>query len=1122
MAEDDDESFGDFTFAAFPTNSLNTQFTPPKSIAPAEDDEWGDFVEYPSGSEPSSASSLTQSKPSDPFGFSPNTASVSESPSKSEQAKKTTGWVKPSGALPLSLFGEEEDADEEEKGKPAKEDTNTKVRNGSNANLGYGFDSTISNLYNQKLKSENGSLSKSNKLVGLDSVNSNSKKSALQSNGLGFDPNLGSPCVSRVQSLNCLASLNGEGQQMRTQSTGLFLDSNNLSCFADVSSSNFTMSKPDFGVSKSNLNGLNRTFSADAVTSLNDQGLQIKTGSTGLVFESHALSSSANFTSSGFGVWNPDFHMSKSNQNGLSRTSSLDVPTNLNDQGRNVGIGLSLIGLSDSSAATSSSVWNADINRSKSNQTGLNRTLSLDGLTSLHDQRQQIKTENGGLVPNSNGSSSSANASSSTFGGWNFDFGGFGSAVEMSNFRSNVGGLNSNFNAVGSSADLDDAHNNSDDDEDGWEFKDAYSISKVGDCNIKATSEAKQEREANAFSFDFHNGLNGSVNLFATSNGLETSDSKAHHAGEMQAYSSGFGNSLNSSIDLFAMSSQPIDLYGISAVQPDNIFGSDIEPSMASKKVYSSASDGRGEQKESNDAVDPHPVVGSAESDEDFGEFTTASSDSGLKLEEEWMVNDVAHPELQASESDDKDQVKESKLENHKGALPLSIFGDEELEIDGSSNTEDIFVPHNASYSKNDRSPHSNISINDLISNLYSEAEQTSPVHSVQVPNSISDSPKDSVSNSNLLNCEDDLDDGEWEFKDGSSQMRLYNDISLLTSEEPTQRSFSNLNLDNYLDLYTKLRNELCYHAKCHLDDLKTARSNDGLPVEEANFLTLNKEIEEACKDFDQDIAKCKGDHLEGYLSHNACMGAFIEILQESKFQVLESEYHLSRRLLLVENDLETTVDLIRHATMMLKILKSGSLEEQSIYVSVWYKMISVCAQELQHGSCIWKKILEMNAQSHMLSHPRGRAFIWALGEIYRVTVVLEASVKLCRPWTWLDSAQSTSIHSMLDECHIIWSSLGLGEALSSMLDSASGDGSSVASLLDSIKLIHGLDGLTLQKHLYAQKEVCRLSLLTLEVLPGMELIDWNGEHYFLTLANLWANLISSDPPELPQLIVRW
>lgn len=167
--------------------------------------------------------------------------------------------------------------------------------------------------------------------------------------------------------------------------------------------------------------------------------------------------------------------------------------------------------------------------------------------------------------------------------------------------------------------------------------------------------------------------------------------------------------------------------------------------------------------------------------------------------------------------------MKESKLENHKGALPLSIFGDEELEIDGSSNTEDIFVPRNASYSKNDRSRDSNISINDLISNLYSEAEQISPVHSVQVPNSINVSPQDSVSNSNLLNGEDDLDDGEWEFKDSSSQMRVDSNISLLTSEDPPQRSFSSLNVDNYLDLYSQLKNELCYHAKCHLDDLKVS-----------------------------------------------------------------------------------------------------------------------------------------------------------------------------------------------------------------------------------------------------------------------------------------------------------
>ena len=37
-----------------------------------------------------------------------------------------------------------------------------------------------------------------------------------------------------------------------------------------------------------------------------------------------------------------------------------------------------------------------------------------------------------------------------------------------------------------------------------------------------------------------------------------------------------------------------------------------------------------------------------------------------------------------------------------------------------------------------------------------------------------------------------------------------------------------------------------------------------------------------------------------------------------------------------------------------------------------------------------------------------------------------------------------------------------------------------------------------------------------------MKMVAWNGNHYFLTLANLWANLISSDPPKLPDLQTGW
>lgn len=37
---------------------------------------------------------------------------------------------------------------------------------------------------------------------------------------------------------------------------------------------------------------------------------------------------------------------------------------------------------------------------------------------------------------------------------------------------------------------------------------------------------------------------------------------------------------------------------------------------------------------------------------------------------------------------------------------------------------------------------------------------------------------------------------------------------------------------------------------------------------------------------------------------------------------------------------------------------------------------------------------------------------------------------------------------------------------------------------------------------------------------PEIKMVLWNGKCYFLPLANLWANLINCDPPELPYLDV--
>ncbi|CAK9160132.1 unnamed protein product [Ilex paraguariensis] len=206
----------------------------------------------------------------------------------------------------------------------------------------------------------------------------------------------------------------------------------------------------------------------------------------------------------------------------------------------------------------------------------------------------------------------------------------------------------------------------------------------------------------------------------------------------------------------------------------------------------------------------------------------------------------------------------------------------------------------------------------------------------------------------------------------------------------------------------------------------------------------------------------------------------------------------------------------------MLKILTLGSMDEQSNYVSTWLQIISVCAQELKHGSLIWKQSLEKDVRLWILSQTRGKRFILALGEIYRVVVVLGASAKLYKPWILSSSVDSAQLNVLFEECHALWSSSGLKEALLSISDPIGSEYfSTVEALTHSIEYVYNLDALALANLVFkGQEAVCQLSALTAGVVPGMKMVIWNGERYFLTLANLWANLISCDPPKLPLLHV--
>ncbi|XP_073028196.1 uncharacterized protein [Primulina eburnea] len=250
--------------------------------------------------------------------------------------------------------------------------------------------------------------------------------------------------------------------------------------------------------------------------------------------------------------------------------------------------------------------------------------------------------------------------------------------------------------------------------------------------------------------------------------------------------------------------------------------------------------------------------------------------------------------------------------------------------------------------------------------------------------------------------------------------------------------------------------------------------------------------------------------------SNNSNLSEFIEILLEPQFQTLESEYHLSEKLIWAEKDLNSAMELIRHTSSMLKILTLGTSEEKTAYISVWSDIISVCAQELKVGASIWTKATEKHIQSQLLAETQGRNFVLELGEIYRVVVILGASAKLFKPWTISCSLDLSSIYILLEGCHAMWSTSGLEEALSSVqVSTASED----TLLFKSIKDICGLDATALQNYVFMEKDSsCRLSMLPAGVAPGVKIIKWGEERYFVTIANLWANLISRTPPKLPQL----
>uniref|UniRef100_A0A0E0RDR1 Synergin gamma C-terminal domain-containing protein n=1 Tax=Oryza rufipogon TaxID=4529 RepID=A0A0E0RDR1_ORYRU len=164
------------------------------------------------------------------------------------------------------------------------------------------------------------------------------------------------------------------------------------------------------------------------------------------------------------------------------------------------------------------------------------------------------------------------------------------------------------------------------------------------------------------------------------------------------------------------------------------------------------------------------------------------------------------------------------------------------------------------------------------------------------------------------------------------------------------------------------------------------------------------------------------------------------------------------------------------------------------------------------HGVVLWQESCQSNVCSVVIS--QGGQFFIALGEIYRVAQILNLSLQSFKPWVLADPGMVSKMLVCWDGCLNAWTNNGLGTALRMVVDSNNLDAPVAKVLLESIIKIDEIEVATLQCSLPNSKMTCRHTLLPTSVLPGMEVIIWDGDHYFVKVANLWTNRISSDPPQ--------
>ncbi|CAL4896928.1 unnamed protein product [Urochloa decumbens] len=499
--------------------------------------------------------------------------------------------------------------------------------------------------------------------------------------------------------------------------------------------------------------------------------------------------------------------------------------------------------------------------------------------------------------------------------------------------------------------------------------------------------------------------------------------------------------------------------------------------------------------------ADPRPAAFAA-FDDDWGDFVASPLGSNA---------DASAPPTPPTAAS---AAAPSSWEKPRGPLPLSLFGagDDQEEVgqeeEGPAGPlPTATVPQRAGPFTTDRSKPADLK--DLIANLY--GSQPPPTAGAADP-SLQEEAEDGQG----------LGDDDWEFTaataepagqdrggrapgDGSAKIES---SSFETDGNHSSRSTSDCIL---IGFYHRLREESLDVIFQHVKDLKEAQKVFTLSDENSRATAIGREIQEIYDKLNEPSLP-KGFCTEEH-PRNVSIRELLKCIKEEQLKDFEQEYCLAEKISQATEDTSVAVELYKHCVSTLCTLELASKEEQGDYVDAWYSMLLPCAEELQHGAVIWQESCHANVCDQVISE--GGHYFIALGEIYRVAQILYFSLQCFKPWVLADPGMLSKMMACLDRCSNAWTS-GLQMALKMVVDSNCLDASVAKALMESINKINEVEVPSLQNFLPTNETACRLSLLPPGIAPGMKLVMWNGDQYTVKVANLWANLVASYPPQLP------